>query len=76
MVDTVRNSEELVDSASDSKSDPSSDPKVDTYTTNGKSPQKLFKNGSFPKIIQDAIHPIDHQVTKDVKGIRETLGAR
>ena len=71
-VDAIINSEELVDTVSDSKSDPSSNPKVATYTTNGNFPQKK----SVPKIIQDAILPIDQLVTEGLPGIQETLRAR
>ena len=57
----------------DAESNPSSDPKVATYTTNRKSPQKLFNNRFIPDIIPGAIRPIDQMIMEGVTGIRETL---
>ena len=65
----ISNSEELVDAVSDPKRNPSSNPKVSTYTTNGKSTQKLPKKRFVPKIIQGEICLIDQLVTEDVQVI-------
>ena len=59
----------------DAESDPISNPKLDTYTTNLKTPQKLFNNWFIPKIILGAIRPIDQLSTEDVPWIWETLDA-
>ena len=75
-VDTINNSEELVDAVSNPKSNPNSNPKVPTYTTNRNFPQKILKNWFILKIIQGEILPIDQLVTEDMLGILETLAER
>ena len=59
----------------DAESDPNSDPKVATYTTNRKSPQKLFTNREIPAIIQGVIPPVNQTTADGVKTSRRALHA-
>ena len=81
----MSDSKELVDVESDPKSDSlvatrTSDGNkrkiTDTDTTKINPPHKLILNRLIPNIIPGAIHLIDHTITEDVAGIRETLDAR
>ena len=49
---------------------------TDTDTTKINPPHKLILNRLIPNIIPGAIHLIDHTITEDVAGIRETLDTR